>query len=156
MRVSNNFNSVISKSINLFVCPHCGGKLRFKNNCFKCVSSGIKFSIDSEIPLLFWEDGCDSKKDITLLVKKFYEKNPFPNYDDLDSKWSLIRRAQKGIFAKLLDEQIQPKARILEVGCGTGQLSNFLGIKSDRTVFAADICLNSLRMASMISKQSRL
>jgi SAM-dependent methyltransferase len=34
---------------------------------------------------------------------------------------------------------------VLEVGCGTGQLSNFLGI-SCRRVIGADLCLNSLRL----------
>jgi SAM-dependent methyltransferase len=36
---------------------------------------------------------------------------------------------------------------VLEAGCGTGQLSNFLGMGWERTVIGADICLNSLRLA---------
>ena len=39
---------------------------------------------------------------------------------------SLIDKANKSIFAKFLDEQIKFGSKILEVGCGTGQLSNFL------------------------------
>ncbi|MGH2570792.1 MAG: class I SAM-dependent methyltransferase, partial [bacterium] len=34
---------------------------------------------------------------------------------------------------------------VLEIGCGTGQLANFLGL-SCRRVVATDICLNSLRL----------
>jgi SAM-dependent methyltransferase len=65
---------------------------------------------------------------VTETVKGFYEENPFPNYDDMGSRESLKRKAMKGIFARLLDEQLPRGALILEAGCGTGQLSNFLAM----------------------------
>ena len=58
-----------------------------------------------------------------------------------------INKARKGLFAKLLDDQIPFGARILECGCGTGQLTNFLSI-ANRTVIGTDICMNSLKMAN--------
>jgi len=36
---------------------------------------------------------------------------------------------------------------VLEAGCGTGQLSNYLGIGGARKVFGTDICMNSLQLA---------
>jgi SAM-dependent methyltransferase len=36
---------------------------------------------------------------------------------------------------------------VLEVGCGTGQLTNFLSI-ANRSVLGVDVCLNSLRLAN--------
>jgi ubiquinone/menaquinone biosynthesis C-methylase UbiE len=80
-------------------------------------------------------------------VKAFYEENPFPNYDDVESSFTLREKARKGIFAQLLDENVSLTAKVLEVGCGTGQLSNFLGECTTRTVVGADLCLNSLRLA---------
>ena len=35
---------------------------------------------------------------------------------------------------------------VLEVGCGTGQLTNFLGMNWRRRVIGADLCMNSLRL----------
>jgi len=64
----------------------------------------------------------------------------------LESIGDLIEKSHQGIFARLLDEQIPYHIRVLEVGCGTGQLCNFLGI-SQRVVFGTDMCLNSLRLA---------
>lgn len=84
---------------------------------------------------------------MTNQIKAFYEKTPFPDYDDLDSSTSLREKAEKGIFARLLDRQIPPGTMILEAGCGTGQLSNFLGLADGRTVFGADLSLSSLRLA---------
>jgi SAM-dependent methyltransferase len=44
---------------------------------------------------------------------------------------------------------------VLEVGCGTGQLSNFLGV-SCRRVIGADMCLNSLGLAERFRREHRL
>jgi SAM-dependent methyltransferase len=80
-------------------------------------------------------------------VRTFYEGTPFPNYDDVESPESLRAKAEQGAFVRLLNEQIPHSACILEAGCGTGQLSNFLGLRWGRTVFGTDLCLNSLRLA---------
>ena len=55
----------------------------------------------------------------------------------------------------MLDRQIPFGVRILECGCGTGQLSNFLGI-AHRTVFGTDMCLNSLQLAESFRRSAGL
>ena len=67
----------------------------------------------------------------------------------------MSQKARRGIFAKLLDDQVPPGARIVECGCGTGQLSNFLSV-ANRTVFGADMCLNSLRLGQRFKQQHGL
>ena len=59
------------------------------------------------------------------------------------------------MFARLLNEQIPYNARVVEVGCGTGQLTNFLTI-AHRSVLGVDICLNSLRLASKFKEENSL
>ena len=59
------------------------------------------------------------------------------------------------MFAKLLDEQIPHGARIIECGCGTGQLTNFLSV-AGRTAVGSDMCLNSLRMAQDFKEKNAL
>ena len=93
--------------------------------------------------------------DITSTIKEFYESTPFPGYEDIDSSESLRQKARQGVFARLLDEQIPHNSRILEVGCGTGQLSNFLGI-GHRFVFGTDLCLNSLKLGQEFNKKNGL
>ena len=44
------------------------------------------------------------------------------------------------------DEQIPADAMLLEAGCGTAQLTNFLGMDWRRRVIGADLCMNSLRL----------
>jgi 2-polyprenyl-3-methyl-5-hydroxy-6-metoxy-1,4-benzoquinol methylase len=66
-----------------------------------------------------------------------------------------MEKARKGIFAKLLDDQIPFGTRILECGCGTGQLTNFLAI-ANRTVIGTDICMNSLNMATEFKEANNL
>ena len=140
---------------NILTCPACRGDLDLSSDYVKCSSCGNQFPNEEGLPLLFWSnDWSGSRPDVTESMKEFYEKTPFPNYDDLDSSTALREKAQKGVFARLLDEQIPFGAKVLEVGCGTGQLSNFLGMRWGRTVFGADACLNSLRLGQKFKKQN--
>lgn len=132
----------------LVVCPVCAGPLAAGSatDPISCRGCGRGFRLDSGIPLLFWSEG-RGREGVTEKVRSFYEETPFPDYEDLDSAASLKQRARQGVFARLLDEQVPPGAKVLEAGCGTGQLSNFLALAPGRTVVAADMCLNSLRLA---------
>jgi SAM-dependent methyltransferase len=107
------------------------------------------FPVQQGIPRLFapnqWPAGSN---DVTDIVQKFYEQTPFPNYDGLDTRDSLRRKARDGVVARLLDEQISHTATILEAGCGTGQLTNFLGMGWGRTTIGADLCMSSLTLAT--------
>jgi len=133
----------------LLACPACRGSMRVEELQLSCSSCGAAYKVDSGIPLLFHpHDPEQQKGDVTQIVKAFYEENPFPNYDDIDSEETLVEKARKGVFARLLDEQIPQGAYVLEVGCGTGQLTNFLGMHYNRRVFGSDMCLHSLRLAN--------
>ncbi|BBY41979.1 class I SAM-dependent methyltransferase [Mycolicibacterium celeriflavum] len=140
----------------LLCCPRCGGDaLAIQGNGFGCTHCHQHYSARDGIPSLFIpNDWSDSKDDVTQKIKAFYEANPFPNYDDFDSVGSLIDKARKAVFAKLLDDQIPYGARVIECGCGTGQLTNFLAIR--RTVIGTDLCLNSLKMATAFKQQNDL
>ncbi len=66
-----------------------------------------------------------------------------------------MEKARDGLYARLLNEQIPYDARVVEVGCGTGQLTNFLSI-AHRTVIGIDACLNSLRLAQKFKTEHGL
>jgi len=146
--VARPIPSLFAENMDLFACPVCEGPLSVSGDGMTVECSGCQRSFPSEngIPLLFWPNEWDSKTDVTGIVKAFYEENPFPNYEGLDSGQSLRQKAAQGVFAHLLDDQIPHGAKLLEVGCGTGQLSNFLGMRWGRTVFGADLCVNSLNL----------
>ena len=146
----------IARNPELFCCPACQHDLVPAANGMACAACSHPYPVTEDIPRMFVANGWDSSDtDVTDEIKQFYEATPFPNYDDFDSSASLVEKARKGVFARLLDEQIPFGARVLEAGCGTGQLTNFLSI-SNRTVFGADICLNSLGMAKAFRDTNRL
>jgi SAM-dependent methyltransferase len=131
----------------LLSCPADGGPLVRTAQGYLGSNGRRLYPVQDGIPILF-EPTEAMTGDVTEIVKAFYEETPFPNYDDLDSRDSLAQKAKRGIFARVLDESIGHGATVLEAGCGTGQLSNFLGMHWGRTVVGADLCLNSLRLAN--------
>jgi len=149
---------------NLFICPICGSGLEIIDNKIHCRnvtgSCGASFNVENTIPLMFVPHGRDTiiknkGATVTDAVKTFYERTPFPNYDEIDSVSTLMEKARKGIYARLLDEQIPYGIRILEVGCGTGQLCNFLSM-ANRTVIGTDMSIPSLKLAQQFKEKHDL
>jgi len=138
----------VSDPANPWADPLTGQPLTLTSTCARNVAGGVCYPVEEGIPRLFVPTAGSVKdgQDVTEIVKQFYENTPFPNYEDLDNRRALIDKAREGLFARLLNEQIPYDARVVEIGCGTGQLTNFLAI-AHRTVLGTDVCLNSLRLA---------
>jgi SAM-dependent methyltransferase/uncharacterized protein YbaR (Trm112 family) len=130
-----------------WACPSCSGELAVGDQSVVCRTCSARFPVDAGIPQLFWpHETVVDPSDVTDKVKAFYEETPFPNYDDHDTLGSLLEKSRRGIYANRLNEAVGFNCNVLEVGCGTGQLSNFLG-HCCRRVIGADLCLNSLKLA---------
>jgi len=141
----------------LISCPADGSELALQSGKYRCAENGHQFEeSESGLPLLYWPTDDPTLDGITDLVKEFYEDNPFPSYDSIDSAQTLEARARAGFFARLLNEQIPFGETILEAGCGTGQLSNYLGLRWGRSVIGADLCLNSLHMGEQFRNQNEI
>jgi 2-polyprenyl-3-methyl-5-hydroxy-6-metoxy-1,4-benzoquinol methylase len=146
----------LARNTAMLACPVCAGEMQV-GEAVRCASCGKEFSSENGIPQLFWMHHWPADKpDVTEAIRSFYEQTPFPNYDELDSSATLREKAIRGMFARLVDEQIPFGSLVLEVGCGTGQFSNFLGTTWGRTVFAADGCMNSLKLAEGFRKANQI
>jgi 2-polyprenyl-3-methyl-5-hydroxy-6-metoxy-1,4-benzoquinol methylase len=146
----------LKEHIDIFLCPACRGDLEVNHNRLSCKKCKVRYQIEDGIPLLFCPSEWDnSKKNVTDIVKEFYEKSPFPNYEQFDNIGALVQKSQNTFFANLLNKQIPFNIRVLEVGCGTGQMSNFLGV-SHRYVFGTDMCLNSLKLGHGFKRKNNL
>src|SRR5580765_523714 len=83
----------------------------------------------------------------TEAVRRFYQQAPFPGYPPRDSLQALRKRAERSVFARLLDRAIAGDARIADVGCGTGQMCLYLA-HADRVVVGADLTRASLALGA--------
>ena len=69
-------------------------------------------------------------------VKSFYKEDPFPNYEINDNKASVLDRGNKNLYTANLKKFIGHNKKILEVGAGTSQLSNYLAIGNNNFIDA--------------------
>lgn len=78
-------------------------------------------------------------------VNAFYEARPFPGYMPNDDAASLLDRCRRSPFLVGLDRSIPLDARVLDAGCGTAQIANFLALAGPRRrVVGVDLCAASL------------
>src|SRR5690242_4298862 len=128
-----------SEALELLACPRCAGPLQ--RDTLLCPGCGKAYGADGGIPAL--RVPSDER---TEAVRAFYAEAPFPGYPPRDSYPWLRARAGPSDFARLLDGSIAGDARIVEVGCGTGQMTLFLAT-ADRLVIGADLSRPSLELA---------
>lgn len=91
-------------------------------------------------------------KDILQQVNQFYEAHPFPGFNITRYSYSEDLRRQASWFGKFLDAQIPFNARVLDAGCGTGQMANFLALKQ-RHVLGIDYSAHSIEKADALRKR---
>ena len=127
----------------LLACPACSGPLEQ----LVCSSCGARYESPGGIPAL--RVPSDRR---TEMVREFYSAAPFPAYPPRETLVNLRERGRRSEFARLLDEAIPPGARVLELGCGTGQLSLFL-TTADRMVIGADLTRASLELGAEAAKR---
>ncbi len=129
------------------ICPACASALTSEWLCTGC---GARYEAPGGI--LNLRIASDARVE---LVRRFYEYAPFPGYAECDSLSSLRARAERNRFARLLDQAIPGNARILEIGCGTGQMSLYLA-RADRLVIGADLTRTSLELAVAAAHRFKL
>jgi SAM-dependent methyltransferase len=133
--------------LELLACPACEGAFAEEWSCRDC---GAHYDASEGIPNL--RVAGDRRTD---LVREFYEQAPFPGYPPRDSLEWLRARAERSAFARMLDRAIPNDARIVDVGCGTGQMSLYLA-RAQRAVVGVDLTRPSLRLAAAAAKRFAL
>jgi SAM-dependent methyltransferase len=93
--------------------------------------------------------------DRTETVRRFYERAPFPGYPPRESLQALHARAERSVFARLVHQAIPGDARIVEIGCGTGQMCLYLA-RADRSVVGVDVTRASLLLGASAAKRFEL
>jgi len=88
-----------------------------------------------------------------MSIRDFYEETPFPGYPPNATLEWLRARAERSELAGMLDRAIPGDATLLEVGCGTGQMSLYLASRGERVVAGIDLSLASLRLATAAARR---
>jgi len=92
----------------------------------------------------------------TKKVTSFYQETPFPNYKDEDNKQTILEKGNKNFLAAQFKKYIGYKKNVLEVGCGTGQLSIYFSIGTNNNVVALDPTIQSLNLAKKFADSNNI
>ena len=113
----------------------------FSNKNFSVSENIIKFKIEDTT----------AKK-----IIDFYTEAPFPNYGNDDDKVSISHKGNNNYLAKSFKKFIGFNKDILEVGCGTGQLSIYFAIGNNNRVYGLDPTIASINLGKEFSKKNKI
>ena len=116
-------------------------KLNYIKKPYKVLENIISFSIND---------------DQTKKVTDFYKETPFPNYKNDDDKQSILEKGNKNLLAQKFKKFIGYKKKVLEVGCGTGQLSIFFALGNNNQIVGFDPTIQSLMLAKNFAKKNQI
>jgi len=134
----------------LLACPACAGALReprADHQALRCTACSALYAAPDGIPSL--RHPADPR---TERVRTFYGEAPFPGYRPRDTLHALRARAEASPLARMLDQAIPEDARVLDLGCGTGQMTLFLA-REQRLLVGADLTRASLALARTAARR---
>jgi 2-polyprenyl-3-methyl-5-hydroxy-6-metoxy-1,4-benzoquinol methylase len=108
------------------------------------------FFLDHDIPCFKLNDKSTKK------VTEFYKISPFPNYKDTDDKSTILEKGNKNLLAAQFKKKIGYQKNVLEVGCGTGQLSVYFSIGTNNNIVGLDPTIDSLKLAHNFSTKNKI
>ena len=92
----------------------------------------------------------------TNKVTNFYKETPFPNYKENDDRQTILEKGNKNFLANQFKKFIGHQKNVLEVGCGTGQLSIYFSIGVNNNIVGLDPTIESLKLAKNFSDKNNV
>ena len=131
-----------------------GTTLERTSDGFRCPETGAAYADRDGVPSLLLDAGWE-RDGITGRVKAFYEEHPFPSYEGLEEFGALVTRGLQTELTRMLLGAIGYNKLVLDCGCGTGQMTNFLSLGNNH-VLGIDLSLSSLKLALEHKRRNEL
>ena len=88
-------------------------------------------------------------------VRSFYEEYPFPGFNLRKYSFRRDLYLAASWYARMIDRSLPSGVRVVDLGCGTGQLALLLGLKN-RKVLGVDFSRRSVEKARALKEKLRV
>ncbi len=126
--------------------------LEHRENTLYCPETGESHPFSGEIPSLFFPS---NGQEGVIATDNADAPLPFPGYEGLEEFGELVSKGHGNPFSKRLLKAIGYNRLILECGCGTGQLGNYLQLNNNH-VLGIDPSAAALALAIAHKKHNQL
>lgn len=125
-----------------------------ETGAFRSRETGRVYEPLDGVPSLFGDPPPEGA-DVTGRIKGFYEEHPFPSYEGVEEFGELVSKGSRNPFSANLLKAIGYNKLVLECGCGTGQLTQFLQLNNNK-VLGIDMSISSLSLALEHKRRNQL
>ena len=139
---TNVLSKCFSDMSDLFADPVNGEELNFQGSKFVGIQ-GNSYNVEDNIADFYVTDGVYGEQ-VSDSSASPAQISTLSNYASISSRSQFREEMSKDIFFNFLDSQLPRGVAVLDAGCGSGQLSNYLAMSPWRRVIGADLELDSL------------
>lgn len=136
----------------VLMCPISNSDVTFNGLTVNSLNNEYSYKIDDGIYRFI--NQIENNK--TKNVREFYMEDPFPNYNSFDKLDTFVEKMKSNSFMKALSNLTKPGDKVLEFGCGTGQLGNYLAATGHSKIYSADLTINSLVLGNNFKKENNI
>lgn len=103
-----------------------------------------------------YQDARLLRDDVGEKVSEFYEDAPFPNYEENETLHDIVNKGKNNSFLVKLKKEIGLGKCVIEVGCGTGQLSVFFAHGTNNQCIGFDLTTASIKLGATFAANYNL
>ena len=137
--------------LSVLACPGCGSGVRSDGDDIVCEGCGLHYPVRDDTPIMLAEAATDGQVESDYARRAKTDTESIEFYDAFYKEFNDYRRYEKAdvdftrkLFRRL---SLPPRARVLDLGSGTGYFHSLIETLTGHDVYSADFSFEGFRAA---------